>query len=104
MRYHKSEFILVFTVTEKNTDLKINTKKAFESISISTLAIQRLAWNPKSRILLESFGINPDHFTPVLAMEISLDQWIRLLQFYAKRCRYSPARKILAELKKIIRG
>jgi hypothetical protein len=99
-----SEYILFSTVKEKSTDLKINTIKAFRSISISTSAIQRLAWNPKSRIVLESFGIDPDNFTPVLAVEISLEQWIRLLQFYAKKCRYIPAREILAELKKIIKS
>jgi hypothetical protein len=84
--------------------LKIDTEEAFDSIGIRTSAIQRLAKAPKSRILLESFGINPDDFTPLLAEKISLEQWIRLLQFYAKKARYQPARSILADLKKLISG
>jgi hypothetical protein len=85
-------------------EMKINTEKAFRSISISSLAMQRLAEQPKSRILIESFGIDPHNFTPVVAVEIDIEQWIRLLQFYAKKCRYYPAREILAGLKKIIKG
>jgi hypothetical protein len=76
--------------------LEISTKKAFESIFVSASGIQRLAENPKSRILLESFGINPHHFTPVIAGEISVEQWIRVLQFYAKECKYNPAKDLLA--------
>jgi hypothetical protein len=85
-------------------EMKINTVRAFSSIYISPLAMQRLAEQPKSRILIESFGINPHNFTPVVAVEINAEQWIRLLQFYAKKCRYNPAREILAGLKKIIKG
>jgi hypothetical protein len=85
-------------------EMKINTARAFSSIYISPLAMQRLAEQPKSRILIESFGINPRNFTPVVAVEINAEQWIRLLQFYAKKCRYNPAREILAGLKKIIKG
>jgi hypothetical protein len=85
-------------------EMKINTEKAFKSISISPLAMQRLAEQPKSRILIESFGIDPHNFTPAVAVEINIEQWIRLLQFYAKKCRYYPAREILAGLKKIIKG
>jgi hypothetical protein len=91
-------------LTIKNIELKISTERAFESISINVSGIQRLAKKPKNRILLESFGINPDNFIPVVAAEISVEQWIRVLQFYAKKCEYQPARDILAGLKKIILG
>jgi hypothetical protein len=84
--------------------LKINTVKAFKSVYISVLATQRLSQNAKTRTLLESFGINPYNFTPVIAKEISVEQWIRLLKFYAKECKYKPAINILADLKKIITG
>jgi hypothetical protein len=86
----------------RNNDLMVDTEKAFESISISVSAIQRLARNQKKRRLLESFGIEPDNFTPVVATEITIDQWIKVLQFYAKKCEYQPARDILTDLKKII--
>jgi hypothetical protein len=85
-------------------EMRINTVKAFSSIYISPLAMQRLAGQPKTRILIESFGIDPHNFTPVVAVEINIEQWIRLLQFYAKKCRYNPAREILAKLKRIIKG
>jgi hypothetical protein len=88
----------------KNNDLKIDTEKAFESISISVSGIQRLARKPRSRILLESFGIDTNDFIPVVAAEISIEQWVRVLQFYAKRCKYEPAKDILVGLKKIIKG
>lgn len=89
-------------MTIKINELKIGTEKAFESISINVSAIQSLAKNPKKRILLESFGIEPDNFTPAIAVEISVEQWVKVLQFYAKKCEYQPARDILARLRKII--
>jgi hypothetical protein len=58
----------------------------------------------QSRILLESFGIDTNYFIPVVAAEISIEQWVRVLQFYAKRCKYEPAKDILAGLTKIIKG
>lgn len=65
--------------------------------------MQRLAEQPKTRVLIESFGIDPYNFTPMVAIEITTEQWIKLLQFYAKKCRYNPAREILAKLKRIIK-
>lgn len=84
--------------------MRINTSKAFQSIQVSPSAMQRLAEQPKTRSLIESFGIEPENFTPVIAVEISIEQWIVLLQFYAKRCRYYPAREILRKLKRIIKS
>jgi hypothetical protein len=84
--------------------MRIDTAKAFKSIHIDPSAMQRLAEQPKSRILIERFGIDPEKFTPVVAEEISIEQWIRLLQFYAKFCRYRPAKEILAKLRRIIKG
>jgi hypothetical protein len=86
----------------KIDDLKVNTEKAFNSIFIRVSAIQRLARNPIKRILLESFEIEPDNFTPVIVAEISIDQWIKILRFYANKCEYQPAKDILAGLNKII--
>jgi hypothetical protein len=90
---------LIFTV---KTNLTISTEKAFKSIFMSASAIQRLAKNPKKRIMLESFGIDPQNFYPVIAKEISAEEWIRILQFYAKKCEYQLARDILTSLKEII--
>jgi hypothetical protein len=89
-------------VAIKNIKLKISTEKAFESIFIGASGMQRLAENPKNRILLESFGIESHNFTPVIAAEISIEQWVKILRFYAKECKYNPAKNILAELKKIM--
>jgi hypothetical protein len=89
-------------VITKADTLIINTEKAFESISIRVSAIQRLARNPKKRLLLESFKIDTNNFNPVIATEISIEEWIKVLQFYAKKCDYQPARDILAGLKEII--
>jgi hypothetical protein len=88
----------------ENNELNIDTEKAFESISISVSGLQRLAKKHKSRILLESFGINTDNFIPVISAQISIEQWVRVLQFYDKKCKYKPAKDILADLKKILRG
>jgi hypothetical protein len=88
----------------ENNELNIDTEKAFESISISVSGLQRLAKKHKSRILLESFGININNFIPVISAEISIEQWVRVLQFYDKKCKYKPAKDILAGLKKILRG
>jgi hypothetical protein len=84
--------------------MKINTVNAFKSISVSHSAMQRLAQHPKSRELIESFGIDPHNFVPVVVTEIDVEQWIKLLQFYAKKCRYNPAKEILASLKGIIKA
>lgn len=83
------------------TNLTINTEKAFESISMPISAIQKLARNPKKRILLERFGIDPSNFSPVIATEISVEEWIKVLQFYAKKCEYQLAKDILTSLKEI---
>jgi hypothetical protein len=88
----------------KINDLKIDTEKAFESISIGVSGIQRVARNPKKRILLENFGIDIDNLIPVIATEISVEQWIRILRFYAKKCEYQPAIDTLAGLKRMIVG
>ncbi len=88
----------------KISKLKIDTEKSFKSISIPIPAIQRLAKNRKNRVLLERYGINPCNFDPVVATEIEMEQWVRILLFYAKECRYKPAKDILASLKKIITG
>jgi hypothetical protein len=73
-------------------DLKIDAAKAFASISIDIDAIQRLSRYPKSRALLERFGINVNNFTPHIVKEIELEQWVKILQFYSKQARYIPAR------------
>lgn len=86
-----------------NTDLKIGTEKAFSSIFLKATGIKIVAENPRTRISLEVFGINPDNFTPEIAPEISVEQWIRILRFYSERIKYQPARDILTGLKKIIR-
>jgi hypothetical protein len=86
-------------VSIKKDELKISTEKAFESIFISVSGIQRIAEDPKNRILLENFGVNIHNFTPVIAEEISLEQWIKVLQFYAKECKYYPAKDILKKIK-----
>jgi hypothetical protein len=86
----------------KISELKIDPEKSFKSISMPIPAIQRLARNQKNRALLERYGINVCNFDPVVATEISMDQWVRILLFYAKECKYKPAKDILAGLKKII--
>jgi GTP cyclohydrolase II len=91
-------------VAIKKNDLKIDVEESFKSIFLTVSGIQRLARNPRNRILLESFGINIDNLIPVAAPEISIEQWVRILKFYAKRCDYEPAKDILAGLKKIVRG
>jgi hypothetical protein len=88
----------------KINKFKIDMEKSFKSISIPIPAIQRLAKNGKNRVLLERYGINPCNFDPVVAAEIDMEQWVRILLFYAKECRYKPAKDILADLKKIIIG
>lgn len=100
--FHNPKNHPIFTVPIKFDELKVSTEKALKSISINISGIQMLAESPKTRILLESFGINPYLFTPVPADEISIEQWIRVLQFYAKECKYNPAKNILARLKKIM--
>jgi hypothetical protein len=89
-------------VTTKAGALIINTEKAFESIFIRVSAIQRLARNPKKRPLLERFEIDPNNFNPVIAKEISVEEWIKVLKLYAEKCEYQPAIDILAGLKEII--
>jgi hypothetical protein len=88
----------------KFDDLKIDAEKAFKSISMPIVNMKGLCEKPKYRVILESFGIDPRNFTPVIADEISIEQWIKVLQFYAKKCNYVPAREILAGLKKIIKA
>jgi hypothetical protein len=84
--------------------LKIDTAEAFASISIDIDAIQRLSQNPRDRVLLEHFGINVNNFTPVVVERIELGQWIKLLQFYAKKARYIPARENLAGMKTLLKA
>jgi hypothetical protein len=83
-------------------ELKIDAVQAFRSISIEISAIQRLCQNSKTRILLESYGIDPFNFDPVIAAEIDMVQWVKILVFYKKECRYKPAKDILTDLKKVI--
>jgi hypothetical protein len=85
-------------------EFKIDTEKSFKSISMPVSAIQRLFKNRKDRKLLESYGIDPCNFDPVVAAEIDVEQWVKILLFYKKECRYKPAKDILAGLKKIITG
>jgi hypothetical protein len=84
------------------SELKIDTVKAFWSISIDILAMQRLCRGAKNRKLLESYGIDCHNFDPVIAPEIDVIQWVRILIFYKEECRYKPAKNILAGLEKII--
>jgi hypothetical protein len=84
-------------------DLKFDTAKAFALISIDINAMQRLSENPKDQVWLRRFGVNLENFTPVIAEEIELGQWIKILQFYAGKARYKPARRVLAEMKKMLK-
>jgi hypothetical protein len=84
--------------------LKIDTVKAFKSISIEISAMERLCQFSKSRRLLESYGIDLCNFDPVAAAEIDMEEWVKILLFYKKECRYKPAKDILAGLKKVIIG
>lgn len=86
----------------KNSELKFDTEKFFMLISVPIAAIQRLARSEKNRALLESYGIDANNFDPVIATEICMEQWVRILMFYAKECKYQPAKDILVGLKKII--
>lgn len=83
---------------------KIDTVKAFRSISIEISAMQRLCQFPKSRKLIESYGIDPCNFDPVIAAEIDILQWVKILLFYKQECRLKHAKDILACLKEIILG
>jgi hypothetical protein len=84
------------------SELKIDTAKAFWSISIDILAMQRLCQGSKNRRLLESYGIDPRNFDPVISSEIDVIEWVKILIFYEQESRYKPAKNILAGLKKII--
>lgn len=84
--------------------MKINTMQAFRSINLDHLSMQRLAQNPKTQNLIRAFGIDPGIFTPTIAPEISAEEWIRVLRFYAEKAGYQPARDILTNLKRIIKG
>jgi hypothetical protein len=88
----------------KISELKFDTEKSFRSISIPVVAMQRLARSEKNRALLERHGIDVHNFDPVIATEICMEQWVRILIFYASECKYEPAKNILAGLKKIIIG
>jgi hypothetical protein len=88
----------------KKHEMRINAEKAFRSISMPIVNMKGLCEYPKHRAILESFGVDPRNFTPVIANEISVEQWIKVLQFYAKKCNYIPAKEILAGLKKIIKA
>jgi hypothetical protein len=83
-------------------ELKIDTVKAFRSISIEISAIQRLCQGSKNRRLLENYGINLSNFDPVVAVEIDVVEWVKILLFYKKECRYKPAKDILTGLKKVM--
>jgi hypothetical protein len=83
-------------------ELKIDTAKAFRSISIEISAMQRLCQGSKNRRLLENYGINLCNFDPVISAEIDVMEWVKILLFYTKECRYKPAKDILAGLKKVI--
>jgi hypothetical protein len=91
-------------MTLKKNELKIDAQKAFKSISMPIVNMKGLCEKPKYRVALESFGIDLENFTPVIADEISVEQWIKVLQFYAKKGNYMPAQEILAGLKKIIKA
>jgi hypothetical protein len=88
----------------KIIEFRVDTEKSFKSISIPVSAIQRLFKNRRDRILLESYGIDPCNFDPVVAVEIDTEQWVKILLFYKKECKYKPAKDILAGLNKIITG
>lgn len=102
MRYYVILGIFVSTAITEISKLKIDVVKAFRSISIDILAMQRLCQGAKNRRLLESYGIDPQNFDPVIASELDVIQWVKILIFYKQECRYKPAKDILAGLKKII--
>jgi hypothetical protein len=85
-------------------ELRINTEKAFSSISLETSAMQGLARNRINRVLLENYKIDLSNFDPVISTEIDIVQWVRILLFYKQECKYRPATDILTGLKKIIIG
>jgi hypothetical protein len=85
-------------------ELRIDTAEAFRSISIEVSAMQRLCRFPKNRKLLESYGIDPCNFDPVIVEEIDVLQWVKILLFYKQECRLKPAKDILAGFKEIILG
>jgi hypothetical protein len=88
----------------KIVEFRVDTEKSFKSISMPVSAIQRLFKNRRDRILLESYGIDPCNFDPVIAAKIDMEQWVKILLFYKQECRYKPAKDILTSLKKIITG
>jgi hypothetical protein len=88
----------------KTNALKINTEKAFSSISLETSAMQRLARSRINQSLLKNYEIDLSNFEPVISTEIDIIQWVRILLFYKQECKYKPAIAILADLKKIIIG
>jgi hypothetical protein len=88
----------------KTNELKINTEKAFSSISLETSAMQRLARSRINQSLLKNYEIDLSNFEPVISTEIDIIQWVRILLFYKQECKYRPAIAILTDLKKIMIG
>jgi hypothetical protein len=80
---------------------RIDTVKAFKSISIQISAIQNLCRGSRSRALLESYGIDLHNFDPTVAAEIDELEWVKILLFYKNECRYKPAKDILAGFKSV---
>jgi hypothetical protein len=78
--------------------MRINTKKALESISIDPSAIKNLAEHDESKKVLRQYGLNPDNYFPLLAGFISQDEWLNLLRFYAEKGGYKPAQDLLKSL------
>jgi hypothetical protein len=87
---------------------KINTIEALESICIIPSNLSSLSKYPKTRDLLQKWGIDPNCYYPEISEFISETEWVKVLIFYARKVRYEPARNVLKneleEVKKEVFG
>jgi hypothetical protein len=87
---------------------KINTIEALQSICINPSTLSSLSKYPKTRGLLQKWGIDPNCYYPEISEFISETEWVRVLIFYARKVRYEPARNVLKneleEVKKEVFG
>jgi hypothetical protein len=74
---------------------RVNTVKALEFIRIDPSGLTNLSKHPKTRCLLQKWGVDPDCYYPEMDTHISEAEWLRLLIFYARMAKYPPARAVL---------
>jgi hypothetical protein len=74
---------------------RVNVVKALEFIRIDPSGLSNLSKHPKTRCLLEKWGVDPNRYYPEIDTYISEAEWFKLLIFYARMAKYPPARTVL---------